>query len=129
MASDKISEPSPCSWWQRLFTAGAVVIVVMAVRAAAGAQSFLTGNRLYDYCESKNDAAKTRFCLGFVAGIAETIGEVNRVNGSGVCIPLGATAEQTMNVTRRYLEAHPADLHEGATTLVANALLKAFPCR
>ena len=128
MAPDKTSGPSPCSW-RRLFVAGAVVIAVMVISAGTRAQAFLTGNQLYDYCESKNDAAKTGFCLGFVVGTAETIGEVNTVNGSGTCFPLGATAEQTMDVTRRYLEAHPAERHEGATTLVANALLKAFPCR
>lgn len=44
-------------------------------------------------------------------------------------LPDGATSDQLMAVTKKYLEANPSKWHEPANILLVNALTEAFPSR
>lgn len=61
---------------RRLFTAGAVVVAVMALGAAARAD-YKTGNTLYADCTSNNLVAGS-FCSGYVAAISDASASVPR---------------------------------------------------
>lgn len=124
-STDEQSRPARRSW-RRLFTAGAVMVAVMAVGTEAKADRFVDGNRLYELCWP--NSRSNSFCGDFVVGIADAL-MVGRVGHWTACIPNGATDDQVVDVATRFLDAHPAERPRAARELVAQALAEAFPCR
>jgi hypothetical protein len=111
----------------RLFAAGAVVAAVMAASAGARAD-YRDGNRLYADCTSPDTQL---FCIGYVMAIADAARAPNAVGEAGftVCGLEDVTVKQLLDVTTRYLSAHPEERHLSAFSLVAKALAEAFPCK
>ena len=59
---------------------------------------------------------------GYVRGVEDSM------NGVRFCItPTATSAEQVAFITK-YVKAHPEELHNGATTLIVQALQPAYPC-
>jgi hypothetical protein len=56
------------------------------------------------------------------------IGISDRINGEVACIPDGVTSGQAVSIVKKYLKENPEELHYTAQSLVAFALIKAFPC-
>ena len=70
------------------------------------------------------DAAGMGFCIGMFEGVTQTM----LAHGT-MCQPKGGLSrEQAIKLIVRYLEDHPADLHEQGAGLMAVALLAAYPC-
>lgn len=70
------------------------------------------------------DAAGMGFCIGMFEGVTQTM-----IAHGTMCQPKGGLKrEQALRVIVKYLEDHPADLHENGAGLMASALLAAFPC-
>jgi hypothetical protein len=59
---------------------------------------------------------------GYVRGVEDSM------NGVRFCISPGATSAQQVALITRYVKDHPEELHNGATTLIVQALQPAFPC-
>jgi len=99
--------------------------------AAAG---FFTGSELLERCEARlsetGSVAKGNTCYGFVIGIEDAqdtftvLGKMSPL----WCSPDEVNASQLIRVVTKYLQEHPEELHHSASSLVANALLLAFPC-
>jgi hypothetical protein len=118
-------------WWRRLFAAGAVVIVAMIVgTVGAKAEDGMREEALYDFCSKPERSAFTAHCFAYVMAISD----VMRAYGPGVyglkeCSAVGVSLKQRADVVKGYLTAHPESRDQGASSLVAQALAQAFPCK
>jgi hypothetical protein len=99
----------------------------IAVAAETGS-AFLNGNDLYAYCTA-SDNSKRGICLGYIEGMADSIGVMQSISAAAVvCIP-PVLAGQARDVVVKYLQENPAHRHEAGATLVMEALHDAWPCR
>ena len=118
-------------WWRLLFAAGAVAMVAMLVgTVGAKAEDGMRQGALYDYCSKPERSAFTAHCFAYVMAISD----VMRAYGPGVyglkeCSAVGVSLKQRADVVKGYLTAHPESRDQGASSLVAQALAQAFPCK
>jgi hypothetical protein len=86
---------------------------------------------------ARGDFANGMHCLGYVTGVvddhfkcqiseASTTAALDRTKH--FCLSDGVTPNQTVRVVVKWLEDHPARLHESAIELVLSALKENFPC-
>jgi hypothetical protein len=59
---------------------------------------------------------------GYVMGVADIL------DGAALCLPQDTTVRQLSTVVERYLHDNPTRLGMAASSLVADALRKQFPC-
>lgn len=72
---------------------------------------------------TKQQAHDAGFCMGFIAGVANSMN-----SNDGVDLKDGSiTRDQLIRVVQKYLEDHPEQLSKPATWLVRQAIIKAFP--
>jgi hypothetical protein len=102
-----------------LFVAG----VTLWPLAALGADTFLTGNMLYDRC-----AASTISCSDYISGVVDTLLMVGKVKKLPLICPGNIELGQAVDVTVNYLRAHPESRQYNAASVAIVALTKAFPC-
>ncbi len=87
------------------------------------------GRKLYELCSSaKADSSllaawQSGQCHGYVLAVADLL------NGKRFCIPSVVAERQLRKIVIDHIAAHSEKHAEGATELVAEALLAAFPCR
>ena len=114
-----------------------IVLLCTVTQARAG---FLTGNVLLENCEMFLRAAlgtplktdsfiNSGMCPGYIAGIVDVedafVGWGRKEKAW--CTP-STTHGQLVRVVTKYLQERPEKLHLNAGSLVANALILAFPC-
>ena len=99
----------------------AMATAVALVCLPAAARADVDGNELWRLCTSKGTRANG-LCYGYVTAIAEVARESDGLYGHHAW-------RQTVEVVKRYLEQHPEQRHYGASSLVAEALAEAFPCK
>lgn len=103
-----------------------------------------TGVALLEQCEQSlaiksGDATNlfgAGYCLGTVKGMALVLAATAEYSKGDqgqkipICIPLSAaqSPEQNIRIVIKYLKDHPETLHLQDTSLIINALGKAFPC-
>lgn len=94
------------------------------IRVADGSKNF-TNSELGD----------GNFCVGYVTGVLDTsfIWQINDTtptnHSTHFCVPDGLTNGQVVRVIAKWLEDHPARLHERAILLTTDALKEKFSCR
>lgn len=89
--------------------------------------SYLEARDLARECAS-DESSSARQCKEFVAAVLKS-----RLNGPSfgrkVCIPQGTPLLSAIEITKRWLRAHPTGRGEKAAAVVEEALIAAFPCR
>jgi hypothetical protein len=107
----------------------AALLALAATPAAAG--SNLNGNDLLDRCSASASENPIQWgvCLGYVAAIADALGQGRPIHGVRACPAADVTSGQMMDVVRQWLERNPARRHLAGSVLVAAALQQAFPCK
>ena len=104
---------------------GSVLMIVAATIAGPARAEFVTGNQLYEKCNS--NAPEDKFCcLGFVTGVADTL---PRGPKGIVCPEPNVTAGQFYDVAVKDLRDHPGMRGLPASLLAGAALGMAFPCK
>ena len=111
---------------RRRLVATATAVALVCLPAAARAD--VDGNELWRLCTSKGTRANG-LCYGYVTAIAEVARGSDGLYGHHACLPEHTTRRQTVEIVKRYLEQHPEQRHYGASSLVAEALAGAFPCK
>jgi hypothetical protein len=110
---------------------GVVLVFALTCGIAEAVETdpgFVNGNDLYAYCTA-SDNSKRGICLGYVEGMADSIGLMQTASAAAVfCIP-PVLASQARDVVVKYLQDNPAHRHEAGATLVMEALHDAWPCR
>jgi len=88
--------------------------------------------------EARGDYVNCTHCLGYVTGVVDDhfSCQINEPSSTAAldpkehfCLPDGVNPNQTVRVIAKWLEDHPARLHEGAIELVLSALKDNFPCK
>ena len=112
-----------------IFGLAAAFLALVAAPAVAG--SNLTGNDLLERCSASatENPIQWGVCLGYVAAIADALGQGRPINGVRACPARDVTSGQMMDVVRQWLERNPARRHLTGSVLVAAALQQAFPCK
>jgi hypothetical protein len=132
---------------KRLAFIAVIVLLVVPVHAGAQTAKETTGFDLYNECQlglklmtapttlSQADLGKVNHCSGYLLGLKdmqtiwnETNKSYNRSDLSLICIPPEATVFELMKVVIKYLDDHPANLHDEKGLVVMKALLVAYPC-
>jgi hypothetical protein len=84
---------------------------------------FSSGDQLFQRCTSQ-DGQQTLLCLGYVAGVADTL-----ALDKHICIPTTVTVDQVEAVVVKYLSDNPQSRQYGASSEAEIALVASFPCK
>lgn len=106
-------------------TALAVGVAFATLSPVVVLANFYDGNVLYQKC-SDDTAFAQGVCLGYVGGIADSMGSDDAQANRSQCIDKEATMGQLRDVAIAYLRDHPAERHLSAASLVRFALRKGF---
>ena len=107
-----------------------MVLAASLFRPVLSSEVF-SGNELKATCNAPDNSYSAGICFGFVYGFAAGVngGFYSSYIETYYCPPPGISAGQLRDVTVKYLNDHPEELHEYAATIVSNALSEAFPCK
>lgn len=106
---------------------GAAALSVQPASAQAQATDLTgTGNQLLETCQD-TQVFKLMLCSGYVNGVVEGAG-LRRVGDQLFCFPEGVTKGQVQSVTVQFLTDHPEKRHMPSYILIAQAMMRAFPC-
>jgi len=95
----------------------------------SSARADVDGNFLKDTCDGPKGSTKYAYCMGYVFGTLDSFRGLGKTSQlKFFCEPKGVTGEQILLMTVKYLGQHPEDLHYGASSLVLNMMVSAFPC-
>ena len=94
-------------------------VVLLPIPSIAG--GFQSGNQLLALCKDTFGSFNSGACLGYVSGVADTM-------DSSMCLTSGVTVQQLESVVKKYMNEHPEKLHYLASSIIREALIKAFPC-
>lgn len=100
----------------------ALFFAVVTTGTAYPKEDLYSGNTWLVICKSDS-----LMCLGYVVALLDT-GALYDVGKGLWCVPRGVTPGQVQKVLARYLETHPATLHERFIYLAGLALIEAYPC-
>jgi hypothetical protein len=100
--------------------AGFLIAVGSATAQTANGHK-TTANFLADKCKNWNTSGsfEAGYCVGFITGVDS---QVENCPGDDV------TRGQVIKVAVKYMDDHPEELDQAASTVVRRALVKAFPC-
>lgn len=102
-----------------------LLVVQIAPANAETAYTFQDGNKLYEFCTSKNDG-KLAICIGYVEGAADALEGFRSMQGMPQCVRNGVTGRQLIDVAIRYWRDHPERRDYAAATSVISAVSDAF---
>jgi hypothetical protein len=106
-----------------------IFFLASPLAAKAEGMEFYRGRTLMVVCDADNPVYKA-VCLGYVAGVADVLGEANggNVNGFQACFHTDDTTDAAILAVRVWLHGHPEYLKYSAAGAVAAALAEAWPC-
>lgn len=106
-----------------------LLAAALIASAAAQAQAFVDGNRLYSMLTSAS-RDENAYALGFIVAATDSLHNEKQLSiKTCFTVPENATQGQIRDVTKAYLEKNPSGRHYPAAWLVAAALQDAFPCK
>ncbi|MRG54208.1 hypothetical protein GF108_01245 [Phyllobacterium sp. SYP-B3895] len=101
-------------------------VIALSYLSGSAEAGFYDGNEVYARCTSA-EANRETWCLGYVAGVADTYQTHLKVLSNGRrCFPKGSTLGQLKDVFIRYLLDHPEDRHWDADGLAMLSFRDAF---
>jgi hypothetical protein len=108
-----------------LVVAGGLLWPACAFSQAQDSGSFVSGNDLYEKCNSESGTVSHGICGGYITGIADLLN-----NAGKLCIPHQmVTVRQLLDIVVKYLREHPEERNISASLLVVLALHDSFPCK
>ena len=104
--------------------------VAVIMFCTTGWSKFYDGNRLYTLCKADERAYDTGACVGFIAGVSDTLSasKNQREPSRRICLPRRTTQEELRQVVVDYLALVPQLRGYDANFLVELALRAAYPC-
>tara|TARA_R110002073_G_scaffold61281_1_gene154055 strand:+ start:772 stop:1125 length:354 start_codon:yes stop_codon:yes gene_type:complete len=90
----------------------------------------ISGRELLESCNGSNGENGKHYCDGYILAAVETHatwalwGRLERV----ICFPKGDKFDHAFGAVMAYLDSHPNELDFEASSIVLNALNRAFPC-
>lgn len=109
-----------------------VAALVLSLSAFSANAEFYDGNKLMEWFAARDRIAQNRiqntdyqesaYVHGYVVAIADSF------QGVTLCFPENATAKQLLAVVQKHMNSNPEKWNFPASTLVYEALIKAYPC-
>jgi hypothetical protein len=100
-----------------------LIVFLGGLLQAQPAYAVTDGNELLNWC--KRDSGSYSTCLAYVAGAIEM-----RQEWSLECpVPNGLKWGQSVAIIEKYMSDFPERRHLPATTLIHDALARAYPCK
>ena len=107
----------------------ALVVMLGIVGRVDADTYFMNGGKLLSACES-DQAGFQGGCTMYLMGVSDTA--VVYVGWEAlpeaICLTVEVTGEQMRKIFIKHANEHPEDLHLGASGMVIQAFLTAFPC-
>lgn len=114
---------------------GVLIAAALSIYSEPPAAAFLTGNQLLAFCDQgERDLSSEYLCLGYVAGAVDAVrateAALDDLLGKPglICVPASVTPRQVRDVTVERLRSSPTTRHFGASSLVLEAMMEAYPC-
>lgn len=101
-----------------------VIVALLLVPASAAAHELVDSARLREMWEEYKhlpDSAGARMLMGYVAGVADNA-------PASLCLPRRIGTRQLVETVGHFAEAPTAQHYRSGSTLVKDALRRAFPC-
>lgn len=107
-----------------------VVVILALVLSSASWGQFFDGNELLAMCSSQERSFDQGGCVGFIAGVSDTLkaAENRRGKTERICVPDQVTTLALKKDVIKYLKLVPQFHDYTATFLVELALRSAYPC-
>jgi hypothetical protein len=107
----------------------AVLCLGWCIQAEAGGST--TGNQLKEYCSAPKGSPAWSVCYGYISGAVDAFGALAGLHlvDPMICTPPTVTVGQVFAVAQKYLDEHPDQLHFDASSILLEAVGKAFPCK
>jgi hypothetical protein len=121
--------------------------LIVLLFTCVGLHALMTAEELVNRCKvtkqktmSNDDMMDYMYCTGYITGFTQaTDQDENTVDMNSkpltrqktVCLPAGAeiSADELVLVFLKFTDDHPEVLHEDASIVVHNALVKAYSCK
>lgn len=106
-----------------------ILLCTLVALGWAGAALADDGNKLLQICKASEGSQSRANCLGYVAGVSDTLTDLASLGilKGSPCLPTGATPGQMADVVVKYLTENPKDRNLSPSSLVAGALNEAWP--
>jgi hypothetical protein len=103
-------------------------LVFAAVTDAEPSDQPFSASSLGASCASVGSDSKT--CSAYIAGFTQGFyyASVSAQAGSPPCLPHGVSDAQARLIVTKFISAHPEMSQQGAASVIAEALIDAFPC-
>jgi hypothetical protein len=107
----------------------AAVVLALVISGASWGQ-FFDGNELLVMCSSQDRSFDQGGCVGFIAGVSDTLKAAENRRGitERICVPGQVTTLELKEDVIKYLKLVPQFHDYMATFLVEMALRSAYPC-
>ncbi len=118
-----------------LLALSALVTSNPVIAQEAKTDRLVSGNTLYKHCGAQPSApdytTSAAYCVGYVTAVSDTFNTVRVAERKSqvICLPASSNAGQMADIVTKHLGDNPSTRHFGATTLVLEALVRAFPCQ
>ena len=112
-------------------TRAAIAVAMMtAFQTTSAMAGYMDGNKLLDQCGNRS-SGNYMSCIGYLMGLSDAIDMTQDAGGARkqICIPVGVTTGQLLDIVVDHLKKNPADRHREAAFQVWAAYRSAFPCR
>ena len=114
------------SWEKALRTILVATLLALTVahEAHAASDAFLKGAETYRRGGDKADLP-AGFFIGYTLGVLHGVGVAN---ATVVCLPMGVTNKQILDVVAKYVGEHPEQQRSEDAALTFYAVTEAWPC-
>jgi hypothetical protein len=108
-----------------LVTLGLAILPISASHAESTEQIF-TAKDLKAACQDSNSKICSAYIIGYEQGFYYS--SVSSQAGFTPCVKSGVTEPVARLITTKFMDEHPETMGQGAASVVAEALVSAFPC-
>ncbi|HMB75007.1 MAG TPA: Rap1a/Tai family immunity protein [Kiloniellaceae bacterium] len=107
--------------------AGATILGGMALGDARA--DFQTGGTLLQNCEKAGDDIALAYCVGYITGIADAIGNGDEeISYWQACLPENTSQGEIFEKLKTWLAEHPQNADVAASDNIAHGLATLYPC-
>ncbi len=106
----------------------ALWLAAMPVSQAAAAPAIMSASDLNAAC--MKDSGDSAPCSAYIAGFSRGFyyATVSARAGYPACMPANVSEDRARGIVTEFMKAHAEMMQQGAASVVAEALISAFPC-
>jgi len=110
----------------RILAALALALLPLSTGQAQTSEQIFTAKDLKAACQDTNSKICSAYIIGYGQGFYYS--SVSSQAGYTPCVKSGVTEPVARLITTKFMDEHPEAMGQGAASVVAEALVSAFPC-